>query len=403
MSRLPTNARAALQSLSELRGRAALSSLGIMVAATAILLLISIAKGVQADMTREIEGLGVNLLIVLPARIEDGGFNPNIGGQSFLKESHADLLRAENGVVRVATLTFAGGGVRAGKNDAYPVTFAASPEWFQIHPVKLAEGRVLTRADDDQDVALLGSVAKQKLFGEASALGKKVEINGRNYTVVGVTTEKNASSGAGGLFAMFGFENVAYIPFRRVKSLRPDMQIDRIMVQSDPNAEPVELKGRLEKVLGAQLDRQQYSVLTQEELLGLVYKIMGILTWLLTGLTSIALFVGGVGILTVMLMSVNERSREIGIRKAVGARRGDVFWQFLVEALLLTSAGGMAGLALSWTVCLALDRFTPIKPLVTWDTVLLAFGVSLVVGSVFGLIPAMRAARKDPVVALRWE
>ena len=374
-----------------------------MVGATAILLLVSIALGVRADVTREVEGIGVNLLLVMPGRIEEGNFNPNIGGQSFLKEEHAVRVRLEKGVVRAATLTFAGGGVRAGKKDAYPVTIAASPEWFKIHRTELAEGRVIDSSDDGRDVAVLGSMAKEQLFGEGSGLGKKVEINGRAYEVVGVTQEKKSSGASGGLFSMFGFENVVYLPLRRLKSLRPDMQIDRIMIQSDPNAEPVELKNRLEKVMGQFLDRQQYSVLTQEELLGLVYKIMGILTWLLTGLTSIALFVGGVGILTVMLMSVSERSREIGIRKAFGARRSDIFVQFLVEALLLTTAGVMAGLTLSSGVCWLLDRFTPIKPIVTLGTVGLAFMVSLLVGGVFGLIPAMRAARKDPVVALRWE
>lgn len=398
-----SNLLAALTSLREQRGRAVLSGLGVMVGATAILLLVSIAQGVRADVTKEIEGIGVNLLVVLPGRIEEGNFNPNIGGQSFLKEEHAIRIRKELGVVRAATLTFAGGGVRAGDKDAYPVTIAASPEWFSIHKTVLAEGRVIDSRDDARDVAVLGSVAKEQLFGTGTALGKKVAINGRDYEVVGVTQEKKSSGASGGLFSMFGFENVVYLPFRRLKSLRPDMQIDRIMIQSDPNAEPVELKNRLEAVMGGFLDRQQYSVLTQEELLGLVYKIMGILTWLLTGLTSIALFVGGVGILTVMLMSVSERSREIGIRKTVGARRSDIFAQFLYEALAITSAGVMVGLALSTGVCWLLERFTPIKPLVSFGTVGLAFSVSIVIGAVFGLIPAMRAARKDPVVALRWE
>ncbi len=395
-----TNLLAAWQSLREQRGRAVLSSLGVTVGTIAILLLVSIAKGVQEDVGGEVRNIGVNIMIVLPGRFEEGTVNPNMAGQSFLKESHAERLRQEPGVISVATLTFAGGGVRVGEKEAYPATIAASPEWFGMHRLKLAEGR--TYGPNDGDVVVLGSVAKAELFGEASALGKKVEVNGRIYEVIGVSEDKKGG-GTSGLFAMFGFENVVYLPYAQMRAQNPKLQIDRLMIQSDPAAEPTELKDRLERVLGTELDRQQYSVLTQDELLGLVYKIMGILTWLLTGLTSIALVVGGVGILTVMLMSVNERSREIGIRKTVGSRRRDIFGQFLFEALMLTLAGGFAGLLISSIVCALLAAYTPIKPLMTLGTIAMAIGVCVLVGTVFGLIPAMRAARKDPVVALRWE
>jgi putative ABC transport system permease protein len=192
-----------------------------------------------------------------------------------------------------------------------------------------------------------------------------------------------------------------YIPYHLQKQLSKSTQTDRIMIQIRPDAEPRALIRTMDKVLERRLDRQQFQILTQEDLLGLIYKLMGILTWLLTGLTSIALFVGGVGIMAVMLMSVNERAYEIGIRKTVGARNRDIFVQFLLEAILLALMGSMSGLALSAVVASLLAALTPIKPILSLPIVGLGVGVCLGVGIVFGLIPAMNAARKDPVVCLR--
>lgn len=395
------NVTSAWQSLWEQRSRAALSALGILVASVAIVLLVSIAIGVRADVTSQVKDLGVNTLVVLPARIEGMGFNPNLGGQSFLKEEDATRLRSVPGVLRTAPLTFAGGGVRAGKKEAFPIVIAATSEWFAMQPNQLREGQFWTDPNSTERVAVLGSLAADALFGEGQpAVGKQVTINQRPYRVVAVTQDQKSEQS---LFSMGGFQNVVYVPYHAAKAANPTQQTDRIMVQSAPDAEPKALVKALDQILAQRLDRQQFSVLTQEDLLGLVYQLMSILTWLLTGLTSIALFVGGVGILTVMLMSVNERAREIGVRKTVGARRGDIFQQFLVESATLALIGGTLGFALSYVVCLALYHFTPVKPMVTPGVAALCFGVCLGVGTIFGVWPALRAARQDPVVALRHE
>jgi putative ABC transport system permease protein len=185
--------------------------------------------------------------------------------------------------------------------------------------------------------------------------------------------------------------------------MQPNAQINRIFIQTEPDREPRTLVKEVEKALGERLDRNTFSVLTQQDLLKLVFKLMGILTWLLTGLTSIALFVGGVGIMTVMLMSVHERTKEIGIRKAFGAKRRDIFWQFLAEALLLALVGVAAGLGVSAAACWALAKWTLLKPTITAGIVALAVSVCALVGAVFGIAPAMRAASRDPVSSLRYE
>ena len=398
MASLARNFYAAIQSIREQRLRAILSALGVTVGASAIILLVSIATGVQDDVTSQVRDLGVNVLVVVPGRIEDGTFNPNFGGMSYLKEVDAEGCSHVNGVIRAEPFTFVGGGIRNGKKVASPLLAAATPGWFAMRPVRMQEGRVLEPKDEFADVVVLGSIAKKQLFGSDTAVGKSVEVNQRTYRVIGVTEDKKQEQS---LLSFGSLQNLVYLSYHRLKQVQQDLQTDRIMVQIRPDAEPKRLIRELDRVFMKRLDRQQFQVLTQEDLLGLVYKLMGILTWLLTGLTSIALFVGGVGIMTVMLMAVNERSAEIGIRKTVGGKHSDIFQQFLIEAVVLSLGGGSVGLLLSYGIDLALYRFTPVKPEITVGIVILAFSVSVTVGAIFGLIPALNAAKKDPVAALR--
>lgn len=397
--RLSVNLTFALRSLRDGWTRALLSALGITVGAAAIALLVSIALGVRDDVESQVRDLGVNVLVVVPGRLDSGTFNPNMGGMSYLKDSDATALARVPGVVRAEPFTFLGGYVQAGgKTASGPLLTACTPGWFAMRPVVMREGR--TFGEGEGDVTVLGSLAADSLFPKASAVGKRVTINKRTYTVVGVTQDKKQE---GSLLSFGSLQNLVYVPYARVRAVQPDLQTDRIMIQARQDAEPKALIKACDAVLERHLDREQFQVLTQEDLLGLVYKLTGILTWLLTGLTSIALFVGGVGILTVMLMSVNERSKEIGVRKAVGARGRDIFTQFLAEALLLSTFGGAVGLLLTFAVNAGLDHFTPIHPKVTSGVVALSLLTSLGVGGIFGVLPAMKAARKDPVAALRSE
>lgn len=373
-----------------------------MVGVVAITLLIGIGRGVRADMTQQVKDLGVNLLVVFPARIDPSAlaFNPNMGGMSYLKHEDSQRIERVQGVVRASVLSFTGGGVRAGEKEAYPINIAAEPDWFSIRPVTLKEGKLFTSENESQAVAVLGSIAAEELFGKGSALGKEVTINGKPYQIIGITEDLADEKS---LFSEFSFQNVAYVPWAGFKKLNPQAQIDRIMVQTEPNAEPKALTKQIETTLGQRLDEQQYSVFTQDQLLGLIYRMMSILEILVTGLTSIALFVGGVGIMAIMLMAVNERSREIGIRKTYGARRADVFVLFLFEAIIISLVGGGAGLLLSMGVSWVLATYTAVKPEISNTLVLFSLGISTAVGIVFGLVPAMNAARKNPVEAMRSE
>jgi putative ABC transport system permease protein len=181
-------------------------------------------------------------------------------------------------------------------------------------------------------------------------------------------------------------------------------QIHRVIAQTAPDKDPAQLQAQIKAaVLRSHGGSEDFSVLTQEELLSRLFTLLQIVSVALTGITSIALVVGGIGVMNVMLMSVTERVREIGIRKTVGAQRQDIFWQFLIEATLIALVGGLMGVLIGWGTCAAIDRFTVLTPEVTGGTVALALAVCGAVGLVFGVLPAARAARKDPVEALRYE
>ena len=394
--RLAVNVAAALRSVKESPRRSVLSAMGVAVATFAIVTLTAISLGVRADFAGQIDDLGVGVLVVIPGRLENG-MNFNLGGASYLKPEDAVALGQLPGVTRTAKFSFVGGAATYRGKQAPSFLVAASPEWFAMHRTDLAEGRTFT-AEDRRPVALIGSVAKEAMFGKTAALGKSIDINGVPYEIVGVSRDQKSENS---ILSVGGFQNVVYIPYDVLRAKEPESQTDRIMVQIRSGTNPKTLIGQMEATLARRLDKTQFSVLTQEDLLGLVYKFMGVLTWLVSGLTSIALFIGGMGIMTVMLLSVGERTGEIGIRKAVGARRGDVFLQFLGESIVLSGLGSAAGLVVGAIFCVGLDRFTPIHPTITRDLVLGTLGVGLVVGALFGILPARRAARLTPVEAMR--
>lgn len=390
---------AAWRSMIESWQRSLLSALGVMVATIAILLLISIGIGVRADFTEQVEDLGVNVLVAVPGRVNlQMGFNPNLAGMSWFEEQDRERLQQVPGVKRVAMFSFVGGGIAAGEEEAYPLLIAATPEWFEMHDANLDKGRLYT--DSDRDVVILGEVAKNSLFGEESAIGQTVLINDKEYEVIGVTESQEQSQS---MFSMTSLQNVAYIPFHALKADQPSLQIHRFMIQSDPAADPDQLVPALEAKLGERLSEQQYSVLTQEDLLGMISSFMAVLSTLVIGLTAIALFVGALGIFAIMMMSVNERKREIGVRRAVGAKQRDIFLLVLWEAVFIGALGVLIGSVISVTVAAILRATTVIDPIMTPAAVLLAAGVGVGFSAVAGLLPAMRAARQDPAVSLRNE
>ncbi len=395
--------KAALESVWMTPRRTLLSGLGMAVGVAAIVTLVSLGKGVQRDVVAQVESLGVNLVIVLPGRLSpENPFNPmSFIGLSTLRESDIEAVAQVPGVRRVAPIMFVAGGAQRDERWAdAALIIGTTPEWFEMRPHQLKYGRLFTHSESEQFVCVLGPKPAEQLFGASNPVGKSVLLNGKPFTVIGVTAEDTSRS----LLGSGGFEFAIYAPIRALQRAMGSRQIHRVIAQTAPDVEPARLQAQIKAaVLRSHGGSEDFSVLTQEELLSRLFTLLQIVSVALTGITSIALVVGGIGVMNVMLMSVTERVREIGIRKAVGAQQRDIFWQFLIEALLIALVGGLMGALIGWGVCALVDHFTVLTPVVTGDTVLLALAVCGVVGIVFGVLPAYRAARKDPVEALRYE
>lgn len=387
----------AWKSMRENMRRTILTSSGVMAATIAVVLLASIAIGVRKDFTEQVQDLGVNTLIVIPGKLS-GGFNFNLGGASYLKFSDAQRVSKVRGVQAVGAWTFVGGGATHEGKGASSFLVATTASWFGMKKFDLAEGRLFDDNEESKDVVVIGSIAKEGLFGNQAALGKKVKINGRFFEVVGVTKDDSKDDS---LLSMGSFQNLIYIPYGGLHQRVPTSQTDRILIQLDSRVEPEALIGTLKKELGKTLDEEQFDILTQKDLLKVVYKFTDILQWLLVGLTGIALFVGGIGILNVMMLSVGERTSEIGIRKAMGATHASIFRQFLAESVGICLLGSLVGLAFSGICCILLASYSPINPIVTWQTVFGTLAASLLTGVLSGIAPSMKAARKDPVRAIQ--
>jgi len=385
------------------RLRSLLTMLGVIIGVASVLLLIAIVQGVKTEVTRQIEQFGASLLFVVPGRVDASQpLNPmSILGLSTLTPEDVQAVLQVPGVRRAVPIMFIAGGARsADRWAATAIVLSTESAWQSIRNSAMAEGRFFTPTEEGERVCVLAHGVKQELFGDAPAVGKQVVVNRVPFRVVGVMQPDDSSS----MFGSAGWDYLIYLPLRAAQESMQSRQIHRIVVQAVPGVEPESLIEQVKRVMRrSHLGNEDFTVLTQKDLLKLIYSLLTLLQIALTGISSISLIVGGVGIMNIMLVSVTERTREIGIRKAAGARQRDIFWQFLTEAVILSVTGGVIGIALAALVAKVLRHTTVLKPEITFWAIALAFGVSVLVGMVFGVAPAIRAARKEPIEALRCE
>lgn len=389
--------RVALGALVANRLRSALTTLGVLIGVMAVVLLVAIGQGAREEITGTIEGLGSNLLFAFPG---SGDLTQPVPARSrFTNGVIEDVAREFGDPSRVAADVVSGEVVRAAGNESFATVLGISEFFTTVIDREIARGQDLSGSDivAARRVAVIGPAIADDLYGMRDPIGRDVTVAGLRFRIVGVLTEVGGSA--------FGpdRDSQLLIPITTAQRVFGTDRVDNIFVKARSPDDVAADADLLRRALSRRFDEADFQVLTQDDILGVIGDILGLLTMVLAAIAGISLLVGGVGVSNIMLVSVTERTREIGLRKALGARPRDLTVQFLLEAVVLTGAGGVAGLALGIGGAAAVDAFAPVPAVVTGWSVALAFGVSVAVGVFFGVWPAVRAGRLDPVVALRHE
>ena len=379
------------------KARSFLTMLGIIIGVFAIILLVSIGSGIQNYINKQFENLGTTSIFILPGT---GGVSsgPPIGNVSKFDREIIDRLKREEGrsfdQVVASQDTFAV--ARFGDKSKNITLTAISTNGFDVSSLDIVKGRKFTEAEDRaaKKIAVLGPTLANEFFSDINPLGKKITIGSTRYTIIGVTDKLGSVAGQDP-------DNTAYIPINTYLTQTGTDTISSLLVSAKSQESVEQTKQKINDILLTKLDKDDFTIQSQEQLLSSILSIISFITYALGGIAAISLLVGGIGISNIMLVSVTERTREIGLRKALGATPADILTQFLLEAMILSLIGGSAGVALGFLGSIGLSQF--LSTSVPLWSVILAFGFSAGVGIIFGSVPAWRAAKLNPIDALRYE
>jgi putative ABC transport system permease protein len=404
----------ALESLNANKLRSMLTVLGIVIGVAAVIAMLAIGRGAQASITSRIESMGTNLVYVTPGSTNQGGVQSASGSAGTLTLDDAGALAELPGVAAVASQTSNMVQVVYQGQNTRTFLMGVTPDYETVGSLTLEDGEFISESDQSARslVVVLGSDVAQTLFGStAGVVGQKVRLNGQPYKVIGVLASKGATG-------FMNQDDQVFIPLSTALNrlvggarFRGSSVISQITVKA-ASAQGVDqvvnqvtllMRERHETVKGA----DDFTVTSQEATLDAATEVADTLTIFLGGIAGISLAVGGIGIMNIMLTTVTERTHEIGLRKAVGAKSRDILLQFLVESMVLSLAGGLIGAVIGWGTASLMGQVqfsgSSITPVVEPDSVLLATLFSMAVGLFFGIYPATRAARLQPVEALRYE
>lgn len=395
--------KSALKDLFKNKMRTFLTSLGILIGVASVVLLLAFGMGLKSYIKGQFDSLGTNLIFVLPGKVfsQSGGFSNSGGfggGIRFDEKDYVSLKRIREAEYVVPAFTKSVRVEANGKTE-FSTFYATNDEIFQARNLTIKYGSVITKTEVEKrnKVVVLGPKISEKLFGsEENALNNSVRIENQAFKVIGVLEAKG-----GGGFGGPDFDSFVYAPYKSAYSINPNKIFSTMLLKAKSEEMIPMLKARTTEVMQKRYKEDDFQVAESTEFINTISSIFAVLNSFLVAIGAISLIVGGVGIMNIMYVSVTERIKEIGIRRALGATRKDILLQFLAESVLLSLIGGIAGLVIAIGLILLIRRFFPAA--IDLTSMLVAIGTSSFIGIFFGVFPARKAANLSPMEAIRYE